>query len=53
MSTDDLTYMDTLYAAIAGIEHTICGLLLDDPNDPTIPQMLDQLREWREEEENL
>lgn len=36
MSPDDITYMDTLDAAIAGIEHTICTLLLDDPHDPTI-----------------
>ena len=36
--------------AMDGIRECICDLLLDDPNDPTIPQMLEQLRQWREEE---
>lgn len=36
--------------AMDGIRECICDLLLDDPNDPTIPQMLDQLRQWRDEE---
>lgn len=33
-----------------GIRMVICDRLLDDPDDPTIPQMLEALRQWREKE---
>lgn len=54
MSTGFLTRMGRggkRAMAMDGLRECICDLLLDDPNDPTIPQMLDQLRQWREEQE--
>ncbi|MDD7587225.1 MAG: hypothetical protein SPK00_07845 [Corynebacterium glucuronolyticum] len=54
MSTGFLTRMEQgekRAMAMDGIRECICDLLLDDPNDPTIPQMLEQLRQWRDEQQ--
>lgn len=37
-------------SAMAGIRVVICDRLLDDPDDPMVPQMLEALRRWRDEE---
>lgn len=54
MTTGFLTHMgrgEKRVMAMNGLRECICDLLLDKPNDPTIPKMLNKLREWREEQQ--
>lgn len=53
MTNELLTHMgrgEKRVIAMTVLRTVICDLLLDDPNDPTIPKMLNKLRAWQDEQ---